>query len=532
MAANPFRREARAPARVAALLAALAIVVAPDAARAADWPQDFWNPDPAEDDVALPLPCGGAMAFRRVDTTAPGNWLADESLQLGNSEIPGQEHSESILRDSIAGSLSLGGAPEDRFYLIGKYEVTRDQYAAVMDVVCPTPGDEGSVPAEGMSWFDAQAFGARYTGWLYQNAAEALTQAAGAQAFLRLPTEEEWEFAARGGLAVPEAVQRQRLFPMDGPIEDYVWFAGYKSCDGKLQPVGLLQPNPLGLYDVVGNAQEFTADLYRLRTRSRAHGQVGGATARGGSCLTAEARVRTAERDEVALFDSETGAPAGKPFTGLRMTVGAPILMGQDRIERINEDWKAFGETRIQVDPQDDPIEALGVVAEAQDDPQARDAILAAVTLFQNEMERRNRIETQSAKSVVLSGMLMIRDNLLELDNLERLGAVLAEGADPGVEAAMLRSRERMGITRDVLLAALVHATDDFDQATLDAAESVIRQENNLRLQSATERTRASTERMLTMFGEFTRRYRARPDADPSEFYRDIENYYRELAGR
>ena len=72
-------------------------------------------------------------------------------------------------------------------------------------------------------------------------------------------------------------------------------------------------------------------------------------TARGGSCLTAEARVRTAERDEVALFDPETGRPAGKPFTGLRLAVGAPILIGQDRIEKINEDWRAFGETRLQI---------------------------------------------------------------------------------------------------------------------------------------------------------------------------------------
>lgn len=496
------------------------------------WPADFWNPVQTEGDVILPAPCGGAMAFRRIDTTVPGNWLADETLQLGNSEITGQEHSESILRDSIAGPLSLTGAPEARFYLLGKYEVTADQYAAVMDPACPEPGDAGSVPAEGMSWFDAQGFTARYTEWLYANARDALEAAAGTQAFVRLPTEEEWEFAARGGLAVAEAVQRQRLFPMDGPLEEYVWFAGFKSCDGALQPVGLLGPNPLGLHDVLGNAQEMTADLYRLRTRARAHGQVGGVTARGGSCLTAEARVRTAERDEVALFDPETGRPAGKPFTGLRLAVGAPILIGQDRIEKINEDWRAFGETRLQIDPAQDPIEALGDVAQAQDSPEARDAILAAVQSFEAEMERRNAIEAKSAKSVVLSGMLMIRDYLIELDNISRIQEVLAVGADPGVEAAMRRANERLNLTRDVFLTALVHATDDFDQATLDAAEEIIRKENDLRLRAASERTRASTERMLAMFGVFTRSYRARTDTDPSEFYQIIEKYYAELTGR
>lgn len=545
MAADPIRRPAR-PGRLAALATALTATLSAAPARAADpiWAQDFWNPVPAEGDVILPAPCGGAMAFRRVDTTVPGNWLADERLQLGNSEIAGQEHSESILRDSIAGALSLDDAPEDRFYLIGKYEVTRDQYAAVMDETCPAPADEGSAPAEGMPWFDAQTFAARYTAWLYGNARAELAAAAGRQAFLRLPTEEEWEYAARGGLAVPEAVQRQRLFPMDGPLEEYVWFSGYKSCDGALQPVGLLHPNPLGLHDILGNAQEMTADLYRLRTRSRAHGQVGGATARGGSCSTIEARVRTAERDEVALFDPETGEPAGKPFTGLRLVVGAPILMGQSRIERINADWKEFGETRIQIDPDQDPIAALDGIAEAQDSPEARDAILEAARQFQAEMEARNAVEARSAKAVTLAGMLMIRDYITEFDNIARLDAVLNEDArlkedaglneapDPGIEAAILRARERLDITRDVFLAALVHAADDFEQPTLDAAEKIIRQENELRLQGSTERTRASTERMLAMFGDFTRRYRARTDTDPSEFYHDVENYYRELTGR
>ena len=516
-----------------ALGALLALpVAAPLHAQDPGWPQDYWNPVPAEGDVILPTPCGGAIAFRRIETPVAPNWLADETLQLGNSNIAGQEHSESIRRDSIVGSLSLDNAPEARFYLIGKYELTRDQYAAVMTEVCPEPSDDGSLPAEAMSWFDAQTFTLRYTAWLYAKARADFAAAAGEAAFVRLPTEEEWEFAARGGIAVPEAVQRQRLFPMDGPLEAYVWFAGHKSCDGAVQPVGLLEPNPLGLHDVVGNVQEYVFDLYRLRTQSRAHGQVGGATARGGSCLTSEARVRTSERDELALFDPDTGIPTGRAFTGMRLAVGAPILTGQTRIESIHGDWEAFGEARVQLQPGQDPIEALDEIAAAQDSPEIRDALLEAAQTFKSEMERRNAIEMKSAQSVMLSGMLMIRDYLVELDNLYRLGQMQAAAPDPALEGVIQRARERLEITRDVFLAALVHATDDFGPDALTAATGIIREENRQRLQSASARTRETTDQMLAMFLDFTAVYRAQPDTEAAVFYGEIEDYYARLTGR
>ena len=514
--------------RTAACLALLGFLALP--AAAADWPAEFWNPAGSPDDIVLPLPCDGAITFRRVETAAPDNWLADESVQLGNSDTAGQEHSESLLRDSIVGSLSLDGTPAGRFYLIGKYEVTRDQYAAVMNPSCPTPTEDGALPAEAMSWLDAQTFAARLTGWLNANAAGELTAAAGPQAFVRLPSEEEWEFAARGGVAVPEAVQRQRLFPMDGALEDYVWFAGFKSCDGALQPIGLLQPNPLGIHDILGNVQEMTSDLYRLRTRSRPHGQLGGGTARGGSCLTTEARVRTAERAEFPLYDPETGQLAGKPFTGLRPVIGAPILIGQDRIDRINEDWRDIGQTRIQIAPSDDPITTLNRLAETEEDPATREALTAAAAHFSNEMERRNAIESRSAVAVVNAGMLMIRDYIIGAELIVNMEKVSKAGdVDP---QTLRRVYERQEITKDAFLASLVHATDDFDQPTLDQAAAIIRKENAARHQSMMPRTRASSDRMLEMFVDFTKRYRVSPDTSPTEFYEEIDAYYQDLRGR
>ena len=124
------------------LVLALALLAAPAAAQT-PWPQALWNPAPLADDVVLPLPCNGRIALRPVPTPMEAGPLADRAVTLGEAD-PATDYSEFPRRAHVAGAFEREGA---RVMYLGKYEVTRDQYAAVMSERCPSPNEAGRAPA-------------------------------------------------------------------------------------------------------------------------------------------------------------------------------------------------------------------------------------------------------------------------------------------------------------------------------------------------------------------------------------------------
>jgi len=126
------------------------------------------------------------------------------------------------------------------FYM-GKYEVTQAQYQAIMgsDPSQSTKGPD--CPVDRVSVQEALEFCAK------------LAQKTGREA--RLPTEAEWEYAARAG-------KDTKWFFGNDPaqIGDYAWFKG--NAGGKSHPVGKKKPNPWGLYDIYGNVCERISDTY------------------------------------------------------------------------------------------------------------------------------------------------------------------------------------------------------------------------------------------------------------------------------
>jgi formylglycine-generating enzyme required for sulfatase activity len=125
-------------------------------------------------------------------------------------------------------------------YFIGKYPVTQAQWKAVMGSN-PSYFKGDNLPVENVSWNDVQEFIRR------------LNQQTGKK--YRLPTEAEWEFAARGG-----NLSWGYKYSGSNAPDDVAWY--YGNSGGKTHPVGTKQANELGIYDMSGNVREWCSDWY------------------------------------------------------------------------------------------------------------------------------------------------------------------------------------------------------------------------------------------------------------------------------
>ncbi len=154
---------------------------------------------------------------------------------------------------SAAGEADEGPAHRVRIsrdFEIGRYEITQAQWETVMLDPHAKPGagrvtPEGatvstspsffkgaSLPVESVSWDDIQAFLTRLNARDHDH-------------LYRLPTEAEWEYAARDDA---------------GDLAAKAWYKD--DAGGRTQPVGLKQPNPRGMYDTLGNVAEWVHDWY------------------------------------------------------------------------------------------------------------------------------------------------------------------------------------------------------------------------------------------------------------------------------
>nr|VFJ56709.1 MAG: Formylglycine-generating enzyme, required for sulfatase activity, contains SUMF1/FGE domain [Candidatus Kentron sp. DK] len=316
------------------------------------------DPQTLPKELTLPMPCGRRMLFRRVDLEY-SHALDQRRIYMGREAKAIDALRAGSARAAVAGAFSCTDRPDcaapdnregatvgalkpRRVYYMGKYEVTAPQYALVTAGAFGTENDSdvcskvdvamkenSDRAATNMSWFEAVEFTRLYTEWLLREAPDALPKERHTSGFLRLPTEAEWEYAARGHWASDPARQSEEGYPLSGDDKrstEKVNFAALWSRSATPRPprLGAGPANIFGLSDLAGGVAEMTLDLYRYRWLDNLpHGQAGGFIARGLLSTQKARRADVHDRAEIPFY-SVNGATRQKTL-GFRLMIAAPV---------------------------------------------------------------------------------------------------------------------------------------------------------------------------------------------------------------
>jgi formylglycine-generating enzyme len=165
-------------------------------------------------------------------------------------------------------------------FQVGKYEVSQKEWVAVMGTN-PSYFKGDDLPVEQVSWNDVQEYIKKL------NAKTGKTY--------RLPTEAEWEFAARGGNN-----SKKTQYSGGNIATDIGWLSG--NSNYKTHPVGTKKANELDIYDMSGNVWEWCSDWYGAYSASEQTNPKGAKPStycvfRGGSWLNDPVILRVARRN-------------------------------------------------------------------------------------------------------------------------------------------------------------------------------------------------------------------------------------------
>lgn len=202
---------------------------------------------------------GADASFQPYEQSLPGSTLKFKLVPIqGGSFSMGSAAADPAAKQDESPQRTVSISP----FWMGAFEVTHDEFDVFFNdqvvpentkvdaVTRPSPqyidlswgmGKEGGYPANSMQQFTALM----YCRWLYQKTGT----------FYRLPTEAEWEYAAKAGATT--------VYPFGNDakeLDKYAWHKG--NSKNKYQKVGQKAPNAWGLYDMLGNVAEWTMDQY------------------------------------------------------------------------------------------------------------------------------------------------------------------------------------------------------------------------------------------------------------------------------
>lgn len=188
--------------------------------------------------TSAPAPTIGTSSYTPTVKTYEANGVSFQMVEVrGGTFTMGatnEQGSDADDNEKPAHSVTLSS------YYIGKTEVTQELWQAVMGSN-PSYYKGDRKPVECVSWDDCQTFISK------------LNSLTGKK--FRLPTEAEWEFAARGGIK-----SKGYKYSGSNTIDDVAWY--YSNSGKTTHEMGTKSPNELGLYDMSGNVYEWCNDWF------------------------------------------------------------------------------------------------------------------------------------------------------------------------------------------------------------------------------------------------------------------------------
>ena len=393
-----------------------------------------FNPKPAEGDLILPMPEGAEMVFRRIEVPSEGFWGTQERIiQLGDAT---GGMFEGLQRSQINASFPAQGDNELGFIVLAKYELTKGQFIAVMGMdhllsvsadpeIHKIPTLEGRslrealmTPLVFVSAHEIDQFVRNYNAWLFDpdhpERRANIPKVDDIPGYVRLPTEEEWEYSARGGLNALQAGTFEDRLPFEQrAINEHAWHLG--NARHQLRPIGLRQSNTVGLHDMLGNAQEITSGRFRPEIWQ---GQPGGVTVRGGSVSTPVADLRSSLRTELDVYawnqDQERMEERRSFNTGVRLALGSNVVVSSAQRTRIEQEYEAYRQQARRSSPVGRSLDNLVAQATVSldtvdpildrliiQDPTLAEPLAAVQAHMQTARERLDFAQRASARSLL-----------------------------------------------------------------------------------------------------------------------------------
>lgn len=304
----------------------------------------------APDKFELLLPGNIPLSFQAVYLGIDGEQVfGSKRIKLGSrQEDPGYDAQlvDTLLAGSFTGKRN---GRSDWFYYLGKIEVERRQWNVVMRWWDKENGrktsiseDNSKLPQTGNSLSEIYTFIEALNTWMIRQYKDRLPTYRKSRAFCRLPTEAEWEFAARGGIVVSSEVF-DRPYPTTNAngqqqLGGFEWYSSTSGNEVRECGSKHLRPNPVGLYDMLGNVAELTLSLFGPEYQ---HGRFGHYVIRGANFSTDQENMTAAVRTEYLTHTSK-GDIYRPQKVGFRLALSTRISATDQLNEELDEAYDQY----------------------------------------------------------------------------------------------------------------------------------------------------------------------------------------------